>query len=120
MTPGQVLRRLGRAGARPLHFWGLSGRRLACSQKGAPVGFVHGSTDVEPCSPDFAPRLLEAPWFQSGLVVLLTPLVNYTLDWGVSQIWGRWVLHALEAPVSRVRLGTKVDGSTKQLVQSFQ
>ena len=70
--------------------------------------------------PGFARWLLEAPWFQSGLAVLLTLPVIYTLGWAVSRIVGRRVLHTLEALVAPIPLVTKVYGSTKQLVQAFQ
>lgn len=75
---------------------------------------------VDPYSPDFARWLLEAPWFQSALAILLTVLVIYVLGWAVSRILGRRILQLLESLVARIPLVTKVYGATKQLVQAFQ
>jgi uncharacterized membrane protein len=74
---------------------------------------------VDPYSPDFARWLLEAPWFQSALAILLTVLVIYVLGWAVSRILGRRILQLLESLVARIPLVTKVYGATKQLVQAF-
>lgn len=71
-------------------------------------------------SPTLERWLLEVPWFQSGLAILLTLVAIYLLGWMVSKIVGRRVFTVFESYVSRIPLVTKVYGSTKQLVQAFQ
>lgn len=75
---------------------------------------------VASLSPDLSRWLLEVPWLQSLLAILFTVLAIYLLGWAVSVVVGRQVLALLEALVARIPLVTKVYGSTKQLVQSFQ
>jgi uncharacterized membrane protein len=64
--------------------------------------------------------LLEVPWLQSALAVLLTVAAIYVLGWGVTRIVGRRVFMLLESLVARIPLVTKVYGSTKQLIEAFQ
>lgn len=71
-------------------------------------------------SPELGRWLLEVPWLQSTLAVLLTVAAIYLLGWAVSRIVGRRVLALLEAVLARIPLVTKVYGSTKQLIQAFQ
>lgn len=71
-------------------------------------------------SPTLERWLLEVPWFQSGLAILLTLVAIYLLGWMVSKIIGRRVFAVFESYVARIPLVTKVYGSTKQLVQAFQ
>ncbi len=71
-------------------------------------------------SPELSRWLLEVPWLQSFLAILFTILAIYGLGWAVSVVVGRRVLALLEALVARIPLVTRVYGSTKQLVQSFQ
>jgi uncharacterized membrane protein len=75
---------------------------------------------VRDFSPDLSRWLLEVPWLQSLLAIAFTVLAIYLLGWGVSVVIGRQVLNLLESLVERIPLVTKVYGSTKQLVQSFQ
>ena len=73
---------------------------------------------------DFSPLLgrwlLEVPWLQSALAVLLTIAAIYILGWAVSRIVGRRILASFESLVGRIPLVTKVYGSTKQLLLAFQ
>ncbi|MCU0834053.1 MAG: DUF502 domain-containing protein [Chromatiaceae bacterium] len=71
-------------------------------------------------SPTLGRWLLEVPWLQSTIAVLLTVAAIYLLGWAVSRIVGRRVLTLLEALLARIPLVTKVYGSTKQLIQAFQ
>ncbi|AGA89005.1 hypothetical protein Thimo_0130 [Thioflavicoccus mobilis 8321] len=75
---------------------------------------------VREFSPDLARWMLEVPWLQSLLAILFTIAAIYLLGWGTSIVIGRRLLTLLEALVERIPLVTKVYGSTKQLVQSFQ
>jgi len=71
-------------------------------------------------SPELSRWLLEVPWLQSLMAILFTILAIYLLGWGVSVVVGRRLLALLESLVERIPLVTRVYGSTKQLVQSFQ
>ena len=71
-------------------------------------------------SPELGRWLLEVPWLQSTLAVLLTVAAIYLLGWAVSRIVGRHILALLEGLLARIPLVTKVYGSTKQLIQAFQ
>lgn len=71
-------------------------------------------------SPMLERWLLEVPWLQSGLAILLTLAALYLLGWISSRLIGRRVFAWLESLVARIPLVTKVYGSTKQLVQAFQ
>jgi len=75
---------------------------------------------VRDFSPELSRWLLEMPWLQSLLAILFTVLAIYLLGWGVSVVVGRRLWGLLESLVERIPLVTKVYGSTKQLVQSFQ
>lgn len=75
---------------------------------------------VRDFSPELSHWLLEVPWLQSLLAILFTILAIYLLGWGVSVVIGRRLWALLESLVERIPLVTKVYGSTKQLVQSFQ
>jgi uncharacterized membrane protein len=71
-------------------------------------------------SPDLARWMLEVPWLQSLLAILITIAAIYLLGWVASIVVGRRLLALFEALVERIPLVTHVYGSTKQLVQSFQ
>lgn len=75
---------------------------------------------VDDHSPVLARWLLEVPWLQSGLAVLLTVAAIYMLGWAVTRIVGRRIFAFFESLVARIPLVTKVYGSTKQLLQAFQ
>lgn len=71
-------------------------------------------------SPVLERWLLEIPWLQSALAIVLTIAALYVLGWLVSLFIGRRILALLEALVARIPLVTQVYGATKQLVQAFQ
>jgi uncharacterized membrane protein len=71
-------------------------------------------------SPNLERWLLEVPWLQSGLAVLLTVFAIYLLGWAVSRLVGRRAIALLEALVARIPLVTTVYGSTKKLIEAFQ
>jgi uncharacterized membrane protein len=75
---------------------------------------------VRGVSPDLARWMLEVPWLQSLLAILITVAAIYLLGWAVSIVIGRRLLALLEAMVERIPLVTEVYGGTKQLVHSFQ
>jgi uncharacterized membrane protein len=71
-------------------------------------------------SPDLERWLLEVPWLQSALAILLTVFAIYILGWAVTRLVGRRLLSMLESLVARIPLVTTVYGSTKKLVDAFQ
>ena len=71
-------------------------------------------------SPVLGRWLLEVPWLQSALAILLTIIAIYLLGWIVSKFVGRQILALLESFLTRIPLVTTVYGATKQLVQAFQ
>lgn len=71
-------------------------------------------------SPSLERWLLEVPWLQQGLAILLTISAIYLLGWAVTRIVGKRTFAWFESVVDRIPLVTKVYGSTKQLVQAFQ
>jgi uncharacterized membrane protein len=71
-------------------------------------------------SPVLEKWLLEVPWLQSGLAILLTILALYLLGWAVSRLLGRRIFALLESMLARIPLVTTVYGATKQLIQAFQ
>ena len=64
-------------------------------------------------SPTLERWLLEVPWFQSGLAILLTLMAIYMLGWMVSKIVGRRVFAVFESDLARMPLVTKVYRSNK-------
>lgn len=89
------------------------------SNFGRPTVRVFART-VGEYSPSLERWLLEVPWLQSGLAVVLTVFAIYLLGWAVSKIIGRRTFALLESLVARIPLVTTVYGSTKQLVEAFQ
>jgi uncharacterized membrane protein len=75
---------------------------------------------VRPLSPELARWLVEVPWLQSALAVLLTLLMFYLLGWAMSRIVGRRLLWRLERGVKRIPLVTTVYGATKQMIDAFR
>jgi uncharacterized membrane protein len=71
-------------------------------------------------SPSLERWLLEVPWLQSALAILLTVFAIYLLGWAVTRLVGRRFLALLESLVARIPLVTTVYGSTKKLVEAFQ
>lgn len=71
-------------------------------------------------APEVGRWLVELPWLQSGLAILLTGVGLYLLGWGASRILGRRVLAVFESFLSRIPLVTKVYGSTKQFLEALQ
>jgi uncharacterized membrane protein len=75
---------------------------------------------LRPWAPEVARWLLEVPWLQSALAVVLTLALFYVLGWVVSLMVGRRVLNALESWLERIPLVTKIYSSTKQLINAFK
>lgn len=75
---------------------------------------------VKPLSPELARALLETPWLQSMLAVVLTIVMFYLLGWGVSRLLGRQILAAVEEWLERIPLVTTVYGATKQMIDAFR
>ena len=71
-------------------------------------------------SPNLGHWLLEVPWLQSALAILLTVFAIYILGWAVTRLVGRRLLVILESLLARIPLVTTVYGSTKKLVDAFQ
>jgi uncharacterized membrane protein len=71
-------------------------------------------------SPNLGHWLLEVPWLQSALAILLTVFAIYILGWAVTRLVGRRLLAILESLLARIPLVTTVYGSTKKLVEAFQ
>jgi uncharacterized membrane protein len=74
---------------------------------------------VKPFSPELARSLVETPWLQSALAVLLTIAMFYLLGWMVSRIVGRRLLAAIEYWVDRIPLVATVYGATKRVIDAF-
>lgn len=75
---------------------------------------------VRPWSPDLAAALVEWPWLQSALAILLTVAMFYVLGWVVSQMVGRKLLGLVEGWLNRIPLVTTVYGATKQMIETFR
>lgn len=75
---------------------------------------------VHPLSPDLARSMIEVPWLQTLLAILLTLAMFYVLGWAVSRLVGRRILHAVEALVQRIPLVTTIYGASKQMIDAFK
>jgi len=74
---------------------------------------------VQSFSPELARSLVEVPWLQGALAILLTLALFYLLGWSVSRLLGQRILNAVEALVQRIPLVTTIYGATKQLLDAF-
>jgi uncharacterized membrane protein len=75
---------------------------------------------VRPWSPDLAIALVEEPWLQSILAIILTLAMFYLLGLAMSRMVGRRVLKSVEGWLDRIPLVTTVYGATKQMVETFR
>ncbi|MGB5831207.1 MAG: DUF502 domain-containing protein [Thiohalocapsa sp.] len=75
---------------------------------------------VRPLSPEVARSLMDVPWLQSALAIVLTLVMFYLLGLAVSRMVGRRLLLLIEAWLERIPLVTTVYGATKQLIETFQ
>lgn len=74
---------------------------------------------VQPYSPELAQSLIELPWLQAALAILLTLGLFYLLGWAVSRILGRRILRVVESLLARIPMVTTIYGATKQLLDAF-
>lgn len=75
---------------------------------------------VRPLSPDLARWMLEVPWLQSTIAIVLTLLLLYFLGWTASRIVGQRILDTIDAWFKRIPLVTTIYNSTKQIIETFQ
>ncbi|HKK06873.1 MAG TPA: DUF502 domain-containing protein [Gammaproteobacteria bacterium] len=69
--------------------------------------------------PSIAHWLL-APWFQSGLAVVLTLLGLSLLGWIATRVIGKRVIGAVDSLMNRIPLVHTIYGSTKKLIAALQ
>lgn len=74
---------------------------------------------VQPYSPELALTLIDLPWLQTALAVVLTLGLFYLLGWAVSRILGRRILRDVESMLARIPMVTTIYGATKQLLDAF-
>jgi len=65
-------------------------------------------------------QLVEEPWFQSLLAVLVTLISLYLLGWLVSMVVGRRMLKLFDAIMERIPLVQTIYGGTKKMLAALQ
>ena len=77
------------------------------------------SRDISDQAPTLS-RLLEQPWFNDALAVILVLVAIYVIGWVANRVIGRRLIAAIEGLFTRLPLVQTVYGSAKKLLSALQ
>lgn len=65
-------------------------------------------------------EILVAPWFESGLAILVTIIFLYLLGWLATRVIGKRAISVFDALINRIPLVTTIYSSVKKLISAVQ
>ncbi|WP_455202964.1 DUF502 domain-containing protein [Kaarinaea lacus] len=65
-------------------------------------------------------EMLVAPWFESGLAILVTIIFLYLLGWLATRVIGKRAISVFDALINRIPLVTTIYSSVKKLISAVQ